>query len=130
MPALFASRRAYLQATLAIGRGLLAGRQGSAQEPPAAEIKPFQIAVPDAVLTDLRERLAPHPLPQQIDGTAWEYGVPLDYMRELVTYWREKYDWRKQEQRLNAFSQFKTTTTGSTSTISTSAPRRRRPFRW
>ena len=37
-----------------------------------------------AVLVDLRERLARTRWPDQIDGTGWEYGVPLGYMRELV----------------------------------------------
>ncbi len=68
---------------------------------------PFRIAVPDAVLTDLRERLARTRFPDEIADSGWTYGTNLAYLRELVAYWREQYDWRKAEAALNAFPQFK-----------------------
>ena len=71
-------------------------------------IRPFTIAVPDEVLDDLHLRLAQTRLPDEIDGAEWDYGTPLGYLTELVTYWRDEYDWRAQEARLNAFDQFKT----------------------
>ena len=43
-------------------------------------IEPFRIHVDDAVLDDLHDRLARTRLPDQIDGTGWEYGIPLDYL--------------------------------------------------
>jgi hypothetical protein len=61
----------------------------------------FQIHVDDAVLEDLRRRLGWTRFPDQIAGTSWEYGIPMDYLRELVAYWRDTYDWRAQEARLN-----------------------------
>ena len=69
---------------------------------------PFRIDVPDVVLNDLRERLARTRLPDQIDGAGWEYGTELGYLRELVAYWRDKFDWRAQEAALNRFAQFRT----------------------
>jgi pimeloyl-ACP methyl ester carboxylesterase len=72
------------------------------------QIKPFTIEVDDATLRDLKDRLARTRWPDQIDGTAWEYGVPVAHMKELVDYWQKKYDWRIQEERLNRFSQFVT----------------------
>jgi pimeloyl-ACP methyl ester carboxylesterase len=71
-------------------------------------IEPFKIAVRDSVLRDLQERLGKTRWPNQIEGTGWEYGVPVEYMREFVEHWRTKYDWREQEQKLNAFPQFVT----------------------
>ena len=71
-------------------------------------IRPFTVAVPDAVLEDLRLRLARTRLPDELDGAEWDYGTPLGYLRELITYWRDEYDWRAQEARLNAFDQFRT----------------------
>ena len=47
-------------------------------------IEPFRIHVDDAVLDDLRDRLARTRFPDQIDDTGWEYGIPIDYLRELV----------------------------------------------
>jgi pimeloyl-ACP methyl ester carboxylesterase len=71
-------------------------------------VETFRIEIEDAVLDDLRERLARTRLPDQIDGTGWEYGIPMDYLRELVDTWRDAYDWRAQEARLNALPQLRT----------------------
>jgi len=72
------------------------------------QIAPFRIDVPDTVLTDLRERLARTRLPDEIPGSGWTYGTNLAYLHELVTYWRECYDWRAAEARLNRFHHFRT----------------------
>ena len=57
----------------------------------------------------------------------WEYGVPLEYVKELVEHWRDGYDWRAWEERLNAYPQYSRRSTGRRSTSSTSA--RRSPTR-
>ena len=71
-------------------------------------IVPFSVDVPDAVLVDLHDRLSRTRFPEQIPGAGWDYGTELGYVRDLVTYWNESYDWRKQEARLNSFEQFVT----------------------
>src|SRR5262245_6377507 len=79
---------------------VLTGGPRAAAQPPAAPkadaapVKPFQIKVDDAVLKDLQERLARAGRPDAIDGSGWEYGVDLPYMKDLVAYWRDGYDWR------------------------------------
>lgn len=77
-----------------------------------AEIKPFRIDVPQADLDDLRDRLARTRWPDELPGAGWDYGIPLDYTRELAEYWRTGYDWRAHEARLNEFGQFTTTIDG------------------
>jgi pimeloyl-ACP methyl ester carboxylesterase len=72
------------------------------------EIERFEIRVDDSVLEDLRERLARTRFPDQIDGTGWDYGIPVDYLRELVAYWLDGYDWRSQEAQLNELDHFRT----------------------
>jgi pimeloyl-ACP methyl ester carboxylesterase len=67
---------------------------------------PFRIHVPDAVLGDLRERLARVRWPDEVPGAGWRYGTDLATMKELVTYWRDGFDWRAQEAALNAWPQF------------------------
>ncbi len=52
------------------------------------QVEPFRIAVPDAVLADLRERLARTRFPDEIEGSGWQYGTNLAYLRELVAHWR------------------------------------------
>ena len=70
--------------------------------------EPFTLAVPDAVLADLRQRLTHTRLPAyQPVGPAWRYGTSLAYMRDVVAHWRDAYDWRKWEARINGFSHYK-----------------------
>ncbi len=75
-------------------------------------IRPFEIAVPDDVLEDLGTRLAQTRLPDQLEGADWNYGTELGYLTELITYWRDEFDWREQERRLNEFDQYKTVIDG------------------
>jgi len=77
------------------------------------EIRPFRIDVPQADLDDLRERLERTRWPDELPDLGWSRGVPLGYLQELAAYWREGYDWRKQEARLNEFPQFVTTIDGA-----------------
>jgi pimeloyl-ACP methyl ester carboxylesterase len=69
--------------------------------------RPYKLQVPDETLADLRERLARVRWPDEApDAEAWQYGTDLGYLRDLVAYWREGYDWRAQEAALNALPQF------------------------
>jgi microsomal epoxide hydrolase len=62
--------------------------------------------VSEEVLADLRERLARTRWPDEAPGSGWRYGSDLAYLRDVCVYWRERYDWRAHEARLNAFRQF------------------------
>jgi microsomal epoxide hydrolase len=68
--------------------------------------KRFQIQVPDAVLDDLRHRLANVRWPDAAPDSGWSYGVDLEYLQSLVAYWRDEYQWRRAEARLNEFDQY------------------------
>lgn len=70
-------------------------------------VNPFKIQVDEAVLTDLKQRLTRTRWPDEISGSEWDYGTNLEYLQELVAYWRDTFDWRAQEQLLNTFPQFK-----------------------
>lgn len=76
------------------------------------QIRPFRIAVPQADLDDLRDRLARTRWPDQLPGVESSYGVPLDYVRKLAEYWRTGYDWRTWEAKLNQYPQFTSTIDG------------------
>jgi pimeloyl-ACP methyl ester carboxylesterase len=78
----------------------------------ADEITPFQIAVPEPTLLDLRDRLARTRWPDKETVDDWSQGMPLGYARELCRYWAEEYDWRAREAYLNTFPQFRTTLDG------------------
>ena len=78
----------------------------------ALDVTPFTVDIPQADLDDLRDRLARTRFPAQIADAGWDYGTELGYARALVEYWRDAYDWRAAEDRLNAFDHFTTTVDG------------------
>jgi pimeloyl-ACP methyl ester carboxylesterase len=69
--------------------------------------EPFALSVSDQAIADLRERLARTRFPDRAPGEPWAYGTDVAYMRELVDHWHDRFDWRAQEARLNAFPQYK-----------------------
>ena len=76
------------------------------------DVRPYRVEIPQLDLDDLAARLDRVRWPDELPGAEWNYGVPLDYVRELVDYWRSGYDWRAHEARLNEHPQFKTTIDG------------------
>jgi microsomal epoxide hydrolase len=68
---------------------------------------PFQLHVGDDVLSDLKARLTRVRWPDEVPDNRWKYGTDLPYLKSLVEYWRDGYDWRKHEAKLNAFKQYK-----------------------
>eukprot|EP01127_Copromyxa_protea_P019716 TRINITY_DN6462_c0_g1_i1.p1 TRINITY_DN6462_c0_g1~~TRINITY_DN6462_c0_g1_i1.p1 ORF type:complete len:468 (+),score=125.76 TRINITY_DN6462_c0_g1_i1:28-1431(+) len=70
------------------------------------EVTPFQISIPQEVLDDLQTRLEITRLPTSVDNT-WNYGANLDFMKELLDFWKNTYNWREEEAKLNQMSQYK-----------------------
>ena len=73
------------------------------------QVNPFAIAVDDSVLTDLRQRLESTRVPGNVDSDSWKYGANPAYMDELLEYWRDTFDWRKAEKKLNELPHYKVT---------------------
>ena len=71
-------------------------------------VRPFAIAVPDAVLADLKSRLRNTRWPEAELVADWSQGAPLNWIQDICRYWAETYDWRAREKALNRFAQFKT----------------------
>ena len=69
-------------------------------------IRPFQVNVPEAELTELRRRINSTRWPDRETVTDESQGVPLATIQELARYWATDYDWRKIEAKLNALPQF------------------------
>ncbi len=70
-------------------------------------IKPMRVAVPDGDLADLRERLRRTRWPNPSPRPGWTLGTDDVYLRGLVEYWADDYDWRAVERRLNSYSHFR-----------------------
>src|SRR5487761_239111 len=88
------------------------GAMDSQTKAPDTALRPFRIDIPQAALDDLRDRLARTRWPDQLPGTGWDYGIPLDYVKELAGYWATGYDWRAAERGRNEVPQFTTAIDG------------------
>lgn len=71
-------------------------------------IRPFTLAVPQSELDDLKARIDMARWPEKEPVDDWSQGTPLAVLQDLVAYWRNDYDWRQCEARLNALGQFMT----------------------
>ena len=68
---------------------------------------PFSIQIEPEILADLRERIRKTRWPDQAPGAAWEQGTDLEYLRQLLAYWADEFDWQAQERELNKAAQFR-----------------------
>jgi pimeloyl-ACP methyl ester carboxylesterase len=84
------------------------GSRMSAIVQTATDIRPFEVAVPDEQLAELRRRISATrwPSPELVSDRS--QGVQLKTLRELANYWTTVYDWRRAEAKLNALPQFRT----------------------
>ena len=72
-----------------------------------ADVRPFRLNVPESVLDDLKERLDRARWPDSPPhGAPWQFGTDRTYLQKLVAYWRQEFDWRKQEAKFNDFPQY------------------------
>lgn len=69
-------------------------------------VRPFRIDVPASVLDDLRARLLNSRFTTASSDDYWAGGTDPGYLRELVAYWADGFDWRAAEARLNSHPQF------------------------
>ncbi|GAB2683791.1 epoxide hydrolase family protein [Nocardia thraciensis] len=87
-----------------------------------SDIRPFRIEIPQADLDDLNYRLAHTRFAAELPAErfagkvdlgipvppGWEYGVPGAFVRPLIERWRDEFDWRAVEEKLNAHPHFVT----------------------
>jgi pimeloyl-ACP methyl ester carboxylesterase len=72
-------------------------------------IQPFRIDVEESILSDLGRRLENTRWSPQIEDLDWDGGTDSAYLRRLVDYWREGYNWRDEERKLNQLAHYRTT---------------------
>jgi pimeloyl-ACP methyl ester carboxylesterase len=71
-------------------------------------LSPYRIEIPQSTLDDLTDRLARTRWPDEPPAAGWDFGIPLDRVRELAEHWQKTYDWREHEAELNRYPQFVT----------------------
>ncbi len=74
--------------------------------PVTPAVRPFRFQFSDQVISDMHQRIDLTRWPDQVNDADWSYGMERGYLQELVAYWRQQFDWRAAEARLNAFDQY------------------------
>jgi len=122
IPPTLSSRREFLRAAAASSAVAILSAEAASETarassdtvaepllPPATTaVTPFKVSVPQSAIDDLKRRLASTRWPERETVGDWSQGVPLQKAQALVAYWRDKYDWRRFETRINAFPQYRT----------------------
>ncbi len=73
----------------------------------AETLQPYYVRVADEIVSDLRRRLDQTRWPDAVEHVGWEYGMPLNVLRQIVDYWRTQFDWRAQERYINSFANYR-----------------------
>ena len=88
------------------------------ENPSQLTFRPFTVSVPQDAIEDLHARLASTRYAAEptssADGDDWSAGVPVSYLRQMVEHWAGDFDWRAQEERMNAYPQLLTEIDGQT----------------
>ncbi len=71
-------------------------------------IKPFKLEITDKILQNIYSKVKNYPWHEMPDDGGWDYGTNLEYMKELSEYWINKFDWKKTEDKINKFKNYKT----------------------
>lgn len=73
-----------------------------------ASIRPYSINVPQESINDLNQRLKLARFPDELDAAEWDMGAPLADVQRLTQYWKDNFDWRAAERKLNRLPHFVT----------------------
>ena len=75
-------------------------------------IKPFKVEISNEILQNINSKVKNYQWHEMPDDGGWDYGTNLDYMKEFAEYWSSKFDWKKTEEKINKFRNFKTNIDG------------------
>lgn len=81
--------------------------RGTQEDDAEMSVETYTVHVAQRTLNDLRERLSNTRWTDEVAGANWDYGTNEAYLRGLVQYWQEKFDWRAQEAAINRFAHFR-----------------------
>ncbi|MCJ1395409.1 hypothetical protein MMC18_008295, partial [Xylographa bjoerkii] len=72
-------------------------------------VQPYSISVSDDELSQLSEKLSHAKFPDELDEAGWDYGTPLADVKKLATYWKDEFNWRNAETKLNQLPNYQCT---------------------
>ena len=75
-------------------------------------IKQYKISVPKSTLNNIYKKVKNYPWKdiQKLNG--WTHGTNYKYLKSISKYWTSKFNWKKQEKKINSFSNFTTKVDG------------------
>lgn len=72
-------------------------------------IEPFKIQIRDSKIEQLNAKLSLATFPDQLPmSESWDYGVPVSDLKRLVSRWKDGFDWRAEESKLNQLPHYTT----------------------
>ena len=75
-------------------------------------IRPFEINISDKIIQNIYTKIEKYSWHEMPDDGGWTYGTNLDYLKEFSNYWVNEFDWRKTEEKINKFQNFKSNIDG------------------
>ena len=75
-------------------------------------IKPYKISVPKSTLNNIYKKVRAYPWKMMQNVNGWEYGTNYNFLKKISQYWVSKYDWKKFENKINSFKNYKTNVDG------------------
>ncbi|XP_012891705.1 PREDICTED: epoxide hydrolase 1-like [Dipodomys ordii] len=75
-------------------------------------IRPFKVETSDDEINDLHQRIDRFRWTPPLEDSRFHYGFNSSYLKKVLSYWRNDFDWRKQVELLNQYPHFKTTIEG------------------
>ena len=71
-------------------------------------IKQYKISVPKSTLNNIYKKVRNYPWKMIQNVNGWEYGTNYNFLKKISQYWVSKYDWKKFENKINSFKNYKT----------------------
>ena len=75
-------------------------------------IKPFKLRVSNNTLNKIYDKVKKYPWANIQDMNDWKHGTNFKYLKKISKYWLTKFSWRKQEKKINKFSNYLTRVDG------------------
>ena len=75
-------------------------------------IRPFKIKISDKIIQNIYTKVKKYSWHEMPDDGGWTYGTNLDYLKEFSNYWINEFDWKKTEEKINKFKNFKSNIDG------------------
>ncbi|XP_056904427.1 epoxide hydrolase 1 [Takifugu flavidus] len=86
------------------------GWWGAGEKPQSEDesIRPFTVETSDKEIEDLHGRIDGSRYTDPLEGSAFQYGFNSTYLKKVVSYWKNEFDWKKQVAVLNKYPHYKT----------------------